>query len=66
MPPTGRVMIAGCLQLGQGVPEEVAPLALLLASQAGRYVNGRAIAVDGNFQIACEAQLMKRQNRHQS
>jgi len=38
--------------LGQGRPEDVAPVALLLASEAGRYVNGQAIAVDGGFQVA--------------
>jgi meso-butanediol dehydrogenase / (S,S)-butanediol dehydrogenase / diacetyl reductase len=52
MPPSGPVMIAGRLPLGYGLPEDVAPIALLLASEAGRYINGQAIAVDGGFQIA--------------
>jgi meso-butanediol dehydrogenase / (S,S)-butanediol dehydrogenase / diacetyl reductase len=52
MPPSGPVMIAGRLPLGHGQPEDVAPVALLLASPAGRYINGQAIAVDGGFQIA--------------
>jgi meso-butanediol dehydrogenase / (S,S)-butanediol dehydrogenase / diacetyl reductase len=51
IPPVGPIMGAGRLPLGQGVPEDVAPLALLLASQAGRYINGQTIAVDGGFQI---------------
>lgn len=38
--------------LGYGTPEDVGPLALLLASDGGRYINGQAIAVDGGFQIA--------------
>ncbi len=52
LPPTGPIMEAGRLPLGQGAPEDVAPLALLLASDAGRYINGQTIAVDGGFQIA--------------
>jgi meso-butanediol dehydrogenase / (S,S)-butanediol dehydrogenase / diacetyl reductase len=52
MPPTGPAMMPGRLPLGHGVPEDVAPIALLLASQAGRYINGQAIAVDGGFQVA--------------
>jgi meso-butanediol dehydrogenase / (S,S)-butanediol dehydrogenase / diacetyl reductase len=52
MPPVGPIMMPGRLPLGQGVPEDVAPLALLLASKAGRYINGQEIAVDGGFQIA--------------
>jgi meso-butanediol dehydrogenase / (S,S)-butanediol dehydrogenase / diacetyl reductase len=52
MPPVGPIMGAGRLPLGQGAPEDVAPLALLLASEAGRYINGQTIAVDGGFQIA--------------
>lgn len=38
--------------LGQGQPEDIAPVALLLASDAGRYINGQAIVVDGGFQIS--------------
>lgn len=52
MPPTGPGVNPGRLPLGQGKPEDVAPLALLLASDAGRYINGQAIAVDGGFSIA--------------
>ncbi len=40
------------LPLGQGAPEDVAPLALLLAGEGGRYINGQAIAVDGGFLVA--------------
>jgi NAD(P)-dependent dehydrogenase (short-subunit alcohol dehydrogenase family) len=52
MPPGGPIMMPGRLPLGHGAPEDVAPLALLLASQAGSYINGQEIAVDGGFQIA--------------
>jgi meso-butanediol dehydrogenase / (S,S)-butanediol dehydrogenase / diacetyl reductase len=51
MPPVGPIMEAGRLPLGRGVPEDVTPLALLLASEAGRYINGQTIAVDGGFRI---------------
>jgi meso-butanediol dehydrogenase/(S,S)-butanediol dehydrogenase/diacetyl reductase len=52
MPPTGPAMMPGRLPLGQGVPEDIAPVALLLASEGGRYINGQTIVVDGGFQIA--------------
>lgn len=52
MPPTGPAMTPSRLPLGQGVPEDVAPVALLLAATAGRYINGQAIIVDGGFQVA--------------
>lgn len=52
MPAHGPGTRAERFPLGFGVPEDVAPLALLLASEAGRYINGQAIAVDGGFQIA--------------
>jgi NAD(P)-dependent dehydrogenase (short-subunit alcohol dehydrogenase family) len=38
--------------LGYGKPEDVAPVALLLASEGGRYINGQTIVVDGGFQVA--------------
>jgi gluconate 5-dehydrogenase/2-deoxy-D-gluconate 3-dehydrogenase len=37
---------------GYGKPDDVAGLILLLASPAGRYINGQSIAVDGGFQIS--------------
>jgi NAD(P)-dependent dehydrogenase (short-subunit alcohol dehydrogenase family) len=37
---------------GYGKPEDVAGLLLLLASPAGRYINGQIIAVDGGFLIS--------------
>ena len=52
MPPVGPGMHPERFPLGHGVPEDVAPLALLLASRAGRYINGQAIAVDGGFQVS--------------
>lgn len=52
MPPTGPGINPDRLPLGQGRPEDVAPVALMLASDAGRYINGQAIVVDGGFQIA--------------
>lgn len=52
MPPTGPGVRPERFPLGYGKPEDVAPLALLLASEAGRYINGQAIAVDGGFQVA--------------
>jgi glucose 1-dehydrogenase len=51
-PPTGPGTRPERSPLGYGKPEDVAPLALLLAADAGRYINGQAIAVDGGFQIA--------------
>lgn len=51
MPPTGPGMDKQRLPLGYGKPEDVAPLALLLASDGGRYINGQAIAVDGGFLV---------------
>lgn len=52
MPPTGPGANPDRLPMGQGRSEDVAPVALLLASEAGRYINGQAIVVDGGFQIA--------------
>lgn len=52
MPPSGPGMDQQRLPLGYGRPEDVAPLALLLASEGGRYINGQAIAVDGGFLVA--------------
>ncbi|TAL04716.1 MAG: SDR family oxidoreductase [Rhodospirillaceae bacterium] len=40
------------LPLGLGTPEDIAPTALLLASAAGRYINGQSIVVDGGYLIA--------------
>lgn len=52
MPPKGPGTQAGRLPMGMGNPEDVAPVALLLASDAGRYINGQTIVVDGGFLIA--------------
>ena len=52
MPPKGPGARPERFPLGHGKPEDVAPLALLLASDGGRYINGQAIAVDGGFQVA--------------
>lgn len=52
MPPRGPGVLSERFPLGHGVPEDVAPMALLLASDAGRYINGQEIAIDGGFQIA--------------
>lgn len=52
MPPVGPGMRPERFPMGYGKPEDVAPVALLLASDAGRYINGQAIVVDGGFQIA--------------
>ncbi|PJG46129.1 short-chain dehydrogenase/reductase [Sphingobium sp. LB126] len=52
MPPTGPGMQPERFPMGHGTPEDVAPVALMLASAAGRYINGQAIVVDGGFQIA--------------
>lgn len=52
MPPTGPARAQERFPMGHGNPGDVAPVALLLASQAGRYINGQAIVVDGGFQIA--------------
>lgn len=52
MPPTGPGVRPERFPMGYGKPEDVAPTALLLASEAGRYINGQAIVVDGGFQIA--------------
>lgn len=52
MPPTGPGMTPERYPMGHGEPKDVAPLALLLASEAGRYINGQAIVVDGGFLIA--------------
>ena len=52
MPPTGPGVRPERFPMGHGRPEDVAPVALLLASEAGRYINGQSIVVDGGFQIA--------------
>ncbi|GAC1572093.1 MAG: hypothetical protein NVS3B5_00740 [Sphingomicrobium sp.] len=52
LPPQGPGVKPERLPLGYGKPEDVAPVALLLASAGGRYINGQAIVVDGGFQIA--------------
>ena len=40
------------LLCGLGNPEDVAPTALLLATEAGRYINGQTITVDGGFSVS--------------
>lgn len=52
MPPKGPGVQPERFPMGHGVPEDVAPTALLLASEAGRYINGQTIVVDGGFQVA--------------
>ena len=52
MPPVGPGVRPERFPLGYGVPEDVAPTALLLASAAGRYINGQMIVIDGGFQVA--------------
>jgi glucose 1-dehydrogenase len=52
LPPQGPGVRPERFPLGWGRPEDVAPVALLLASEAGRYINGQAIVVDGGFQVA--------------
>lgn len=52
MPLKGPGMNAERHPMGHGTPQDIAPVALFLASDAARYVNGQAIAVDGGFQIA--------------
>lgn len=52
MPPVGPGVRPERFPLGHGKPEDIAPVALMLASDAGRYINGQAIVVDGGFQIA--------------
>lgn len=52
MPPTGPGVRSERLPMGLGTPADVAPTALLLASAAGRYINGQAIAIDGGFLVA--------------
>ncbi|QOT70341.1 SDR family oxidoreductase [Sphingobium fuliginis] len=52
MPPKGPGVRPERFPMGYGTPEDVAPVALLLASAAGRYINGQTIVVDGGFQIA--------------
>lgn len=51
MPPTGPGVTPGRTPLGMGEPEDVAPLALLLASKGGRYITGQLIAVDGGYSL---------------
>lgn len=51
-PPTGPGVTPDRLLMGLGKPEDVAPTALLLASAAGRYINGQAFAVDGTYLIS--------------
>lgn len=52
MPPTGPGTHPERLPMGQGSPEDIAPMALMLASAAGRYINGQTIAVDGGYLTA--------------
>lgn len=52
VPPKGPGVNPERFPMGYGQPEDIAPVALLLASAAGRYVNGQAWAVDGGFQVA--------------
>jgi len=52
MPPIGPGVRPERFPRGYGVPEDVAPTALLLASEGGRYINGQMIVIDGGFQIA--------------
>ena len=51
MPPTGPGMAADRMIGGYGTPDDIAPMALLLAAPAGRYVNGQCIAIDGGFLV---------------
>lgn len=51
-PPTGPGAMPAHIPMGLGKPEDIAPTALLLASEAGRYINGQAIVVDGGFLVA--------------
>jgi meso-butanediol dehydrogenase/(S,S)-butanediol dehydrogenase/diacetyl reductase len=37
---------------GYGRPDDIAPTALLLATSAGRYINGQTIVVDGGYCVA--------------
>ena len=50
--PDGPGVSSAHMPMGLGRPEDIAPTALLLASEGGRYINGQAIAVDGGFLIA--------------
>lgn len=50
--PTGPGTAPGRVPLGPGKPEDVVALALLLAGEGGRYINGQMIAVDGGFSVA--------------
>ena len=52
MPPVGPGVRPERFPMGYGRPEDVAPVALMLASAAGRYINGAEIVVDGGFQRA--------------
>lgn len=52
MPPTGPGVMPERFPMGHGLPSDIAPVALLLASEGGRYINGQAIVVDGGFQVA--------------
>ena len=51
-PATGPATRPDRLLMGLGRPADVAPTALLLASAAGRYINGQAFAVDGTYLIS--------------
>lgn len=51
-PPGGPGTTPGRVPLGPGRPEDIAGLALLLAGEGGRYINGQMIAVDGGFSVA--------------
>ena len=51
-PATGPATRPDRLLMGLGQPEDVAPTALLLASAAGRYINGQTFAVDGTYLVS--------------
>lgn len=48
----GPAMEAGRLKLGIGSAEDVAAAILFLASPAGRFITGQALALDGGFLIS--------------
>jgi glucose 1-dehydrogenase len=52
LPLSGPATMAGRMPGGHGNADDVAPMALLLASRAGRYINGQSIVIDGGFLVA--------------